>query len=110
MGEAVPGNLFRGHRTCIALIASTVHRRVAIENLSINAGPRNADAIAGAHDWSKITYANHLTAAGRRNPHEGNHVLIGIVGVDPLETRGLMIGFPQGRLGAIDAIEIADQV
>src|SRR5580704_13729222 len=110
MGKAVPGNLFGGHRTGIALIASTVERRVAVENFAIDAESRDADAIASAHDRRKIAYADHLPAAGRRDTYEGDHVLVGIVGIDPLKTRRLMIGFPQGRLGAIDAIEIADQV
>src|ERR1700719_633342 len=106
MGESVPGNLLRGGSTCIALIAPTVHSRVAVENLAIDAARRNADAITGAHDRRKVTYTNHLAAAGRGNTHEGDHVLISIVGVDPLKTRRLMIGFPQRRLGAVDAVEI----
>src|ERR1700693_1606163 len=110
MGESMPRNLLRGHRARISLIASTVEGRVAVENFAVDAGGRDAYAIAGAHDGREITYADQLADAGRRDTHAGDHVPVGVVGIDPLETRGLVIGFPQRGLGAIDAIEIADQV
>src|ERR1700678_622664 len=110
MRESMPRNGRRGDYTCVALIAAAVETRVAVENFAIEPGRWNAHAIAGAHDRRKVTHANQLAAAGGRNPHEGDHVLVRIVGVDPLESRGLMIGFPQRGLGAVDAIEVADQI
>src|SRR5580704_7445639 len=109
MGETVPGDLLRGHCTSVSLIAATIESRVAVENLAIDTRSRNADAITGAHDRRKIAYADELSATGRRDTHEGDHVLIGIVVIDPLETRRLVVFFAQRRLGAIDTVEIADQ-
>src|SRR6202046_3642664 len=110
MLKSMPRNSLRGHLTGIALIAPTVHRRVAVEDFAIDARRWNTDAIAGAHDGREITYADQFAAAGRRNTHEGDYVLICVVRIDPLETRRLMIRFPQRGLGAIEAIEIANQV
>src|SRR5260370_26889750 len=104
MLKSMPRNSFRGDRTCIALIAPTVHRRVAVEDFGIDTGRRNTDAIAGAHDGSEITYADQFAATRRRDTHEGDYVLVGVVRIDPLETCGLMIRFPQRGLGAIYAI------
>src|ERR1700735_5312767 len=110
MLKSMPRNSLRSHRTCMALIAPTVHRRVAVEDFAIFAGRWNTDAIASAHDGREITYADQFAAAGRRNTHEGDCVLIRVVRIDPLETRRLMIRFPQRGLGAIEAIEIANQI
>ena len=106
----MPRNSLSGDRTCVALIAPTVHRRVAVEDFAIDAGRWNTDAIAGAHDGREITYADQFEAARWRDTHEGDYVIVGIVGVDPLEARRLMIRFPQRGLGAVDAVEIANQV
>src|ERR1700693_5320820 len=108
MLKSMPRDSLRGRRTCVALIAPAVEGRITIENFVIDAGRRNTDAIAGAHDGREITNADQFAAAGRCDPHEGDYVLIRVVRIDPLETRGLMIRFPQRGLGAIDAIEIAN--
>src|SRR5258708_16579041 len=106
----MPTPLPNGRRARIALITSPIATRIAVHNIAIQTRRRNANAIAGAHDRREVTYADQPATARRSDSHEGNHVLVGVVGIDPLETRRLMVSLPQSRLSAINAIEIADQV
>src|SRR4051812_12884929 len=90
-------------------IAATVMRGIGIESLTPFAGERHAHATIIIHVWRKIHDDEASCARIATLADPGEHVVVGIIGDDPLETGRVAIQLMQRGDGAIEPIEIADQ-
>src|SRR5438045_3679295 len=100
------GNLFGVYSTEISHAAAGVFAGVAVEHFAPIAAVGHADAVTGAWDGRKVAddqdcVLRILAFAKKRNCAGGV-----IVGVDPLESGGIVIENVHGGLIAIEAVQL----
>ena len=89
-------------------VVATIGFGVGVEDEIVVAFAKQLDAIAVAGDGGEVTDADDFAACVRRAAQEGDDVFCSIVDVDPIESSGITIGFPQRALWSIESIQIAN--
>jgi hypothetical protein len=76
-------------------IASTVELGIAVDPFPISFLPGNADAIIITGDGSEVENAHYMLVFGL--PQVRNNAVLEILAIDPGESLGKVIPFPEGR-------------
>ena len=84
----------RHHCSAITNITSAEISGIGIEDFAIEAAGRNTDLIVSADDRREVAHADKPPARARSNAHEDDHVVVSVVGVDKVKSRGIDIGLP----------------
>src|SRR4051794_14329872 len=82
---------------------------VRVEDLAPAAGERQADAVALARHRREVHDADDGLLTVLAPAREGQHRVLGVVGLDPLERRRIVLALPHRRLLAVGVVEVADQ-
>src|SRR5579871_2037558 len=101
---AVASDVLGFRRTSVAHIRAAKHSRVRIENLTINAPLRNADAIEMARHGREVTSNHYKVAAILGEPHKSDDARVRIAKIDPLKAGVVVIDLMQGGLAPVQRI------
>ena len=83
------------HDAFVSDIASPVELGIAVDPFPISFLPGNADAIIIPGDGSEVENAHYMLVFGL--PQVGNNTVLEILAIDPGESLGKVIPFPEGR-------------
>ncbi len=97
--------------TDVATIAVAVPREgIGVENDVPSAGPRQAHPIVPAGSLGEVREAHDRRHTVEIPPHEREHRVFGVVGVEPLESAGVEVATPQCRPAVGDVVESDHQI
>src|SRR5579871_2957129 len=99
----------RLHRAFVPEIAAAIEGRVGIEDLAPAAGARHADAVVLAWRRSEIAHHQDRPRCLRAEAQEREDRVGAIIADHPAKTFALGVARMQRGLGAIEAIEIAEE-
>ena len=71
----------------VALPASAIQFRIAVQNLLPESAVRNANAVVVPRDGSKIENHDDRLMTGFPSAHEADYAAVCIVAIDPFESR-----------------------
>ena len=84
---------------------------VGVEDLRPPAALGKADPVVVPDHRSQVDDAgDRPTCARRREAQEGQHAVVGVVGIDPAKAGPVEVLLPQGRFGAVDRVQLAHQL
>lgn len=104
---ALPGDGFGGDAAEVAYVAAAVTLGIGIENFPVEAGTRNANAVASPHHGGRIHGENNILSVGRL-AEEGDHAVVRVMEVDPFETVMGIVEFVKGWVFLVDVVEVLD--
>src|SRR6266699_3304070 len=107
---ALPGLGFGGNAANCAHPATAESTLVRVQNLTVLAGPRQANAIALTYYRRKVADHNQLSPGRSRDTHKGDNVSCRVIGINPLKACRVHIVLPQCGLFAIDSVEFAHEI
>src|SRR5206468_1860776 len=87
--------------------AASVQGRVAVEDLLPAPPLGHANPVVVARDGSEVADNEQLVVSRLPLAQETDHALLGVVAVDPLKPRLFTIELVQGRLAAVEGVEVA---
>ena len=108
MCSPLPWDRLGVHTSQIADVATTVNFRVSVEDLSVETRLRDTDAVASSHYRGGVHGENNILAVGGF-AEEGDHAVVGVVEIDPLETLVAVIKFVEGWVFFVDVVEVLDE-
>src|SRR5438105_230940 len=91
----------------VALAAAPIDVRIAIEKRLPEATAGDADAVLGADDRREIADNQHWGGLRAAFAEEGEDASSGVGAVDPFEAARVAVVFVQGRLGAVEAVQVS---
>ena len=108
MGAALPGHFLRLDAAAVSDIGAPVGLRVGIENFFVPSAFVHADAIALPDDRRGIDDDGDGVAVAR-DPLEGDHGIIAIVEIDPLEASVTIVLIVKRGFMAVEPVEMGDE-
>src|SRR5215213_957779 len=103
----MPGHFFRADVRRRAKAIASIFLVIRIEYEPVISRDRQTDAKSFADKQREVADADNAPPRRRRDTHKGQGVPLHIPPVYPLETGWVVVGFPQGRLFGIKAVEVA---
>ena len=105
----MPGKPDRIETGPIAPATSSIALRVAVEHLAVKPGFRHADPVVAAGHGCEVADEDEGRARSKRVAQKGENAVLRVAAVDPLETGAVAVALEEGRLGAVEPVQIGDE-
>lgn len=94
------------HSSHIALLASSIHLGIAVQDLLPETATWNPNPIVMADDRSEVADDQDDVLRRASSANKAQNTMLCVVAIDPLETSRVAVPFVESRFAAVESIEI----